>query len=138
MTPVFLDTSFLIALTAADDAHHSVALVWQRAVKAPLLTTEYVLLEFLDALVSETGRQLAASSVEAMRRHSGITIVAASTPLFDAGLALYSQRIDKIWGITDCISFVVMHQHQITDALTSDHHFEQAGFTSLLRHNPPS
>jgi uncharacterized protein len=64
--------------------------------------------------------------------------VPAATPLLDAGIALYSQRTDKLWGITDCISFVVMQRHQITEALTTDHHFEQAGFIALLRQNPPT
>jgi hypothetical protein len=37
-------------------------------------------------------------------------------------------RPDKEWSLTDCISFVAMNERNITDALTSDHHFEQAGF----------
>jgi predicted nucleic acid-binding protein len=52
--------------------------------------------------------------------------------LFDAGLELYSRRPDKEWSLTDCISFVVMEEHGLTEALTTDHHFEQAGFTALL------
>jgi predicted nucleic acid-binding protein len=46
---------------------------------------------------------------------------------------LYSQRPDKEWTLTDCISFVVMHEENLTGALTEDHHFEQAGFTALLK-----
>jgi len=41
--------------------------------------------------------------------------------------------MDKEWGLTDCISFVVMKDRKLTDVLTTDHHFEQAGFKSLLR-----
>lgn len=52
---------------------------------------------------------------------------------FDAALDLYSRRLDKGWSFTDCLSFLVMQRYGITDALTSDHHFEQAGFTALLR-----
>jgi predicted nucleic acid-binding protein len=44
----------------------------------------------------------------------------------------YESRPDKAWSLTDCISFVVMNQHGLTEALTGDHHFEQAGFTALL------
>ena len=51
----------------------------------------------------------------------------------DAGLALYANRTDKDWSLTDCISFVVMNERGITDALTGDHHFEQAGFAALLK-----
>jgi hypothetical protein len=46
---------------------------------------------------------------------------------------LYFQRRDKEWSLTDCISFTVMSDEGLTDALTGDHHFEQAGFTALLR-----
>jgi uncharacterized protein len=41
-------------------------------------------------------------------------------------------RRDKEWSLTDCISFVVMKERGLTEALTADHHFEQAGFKALL------
>ena len=46
---------------------------------------------------------------------------------------MYRSRNDKAWSLTDCISFVVMEQEGLTEALTGDHHFEQAGFTALLK-----
>ena len=49
------------------------------------------------------------------------------------GVALYAERPDKDWSLTDCISFVVMRKMDITEALTGDRHFEQAGFTALLK-----
>jgi hypothetical protein len=49
------------------------------------------------------------------------------------GVQLYAQRPDKEWSLTDCISFVVMTQEGIFDALTGDRHFEQAGFVALLK-----
>ena len=55
-------------------------------------------------------------------------MVLASHELFTAGVELYCQRPDKDWSLTDCISFVVMKHGQITEALATDHHFEQAGF----------
>lgn len=61
-----------------------------------------------------------------------MTIVPFSTELFDRGIALYSERRDKQWPLTDCISFVVMADHGLTHALTGDRHFEQAGFRRLL------
>ena len=57
----------------------------------------------------------------------------ASHSLFQEGVQLYNARPDKDWSLTDCISFVVMQEHGLTDALTGDHHFEQAGFTALLK-----
>jgi len=53
--------------------------------------------------------------------------------LFERGIELYTARTDKQWSRTDCISFVVMKQRSIQDALTGDHHYEQAGFTALLK-----
>ena len=63
---------------------------------------------------------------------SQVTIVPASQELFDSGLKLYSERRDKDWTLTDCISFVVMNNRELTDALTGDQHFAQAGFNVLL------
>ena len=64
-------------------------------------------------------------------------IVPASTTLLDEGIAWFAAYTDKRWSVTDCISFVVMHREGIVDALTNDHHFEQAGFRALLRAEPP-
>lgn len=58
--------------------------------------------------------------------------ISVSTELFDRAVALYAARMDKEWGITDCISFVVMQERGLTAALTTDAHFEQAGFRALL------
>jgi len=60
-------------------------------------------------------------------------VIPASSELFEAGLELYRSRADKQWSMTDCISFVVMRREGITDALTADRRFEQAGFHVLLR-----
>jgi predicted nucleic acid-binding protein len=57
-------------------------------------------------------------------------------PLFAAGLSLYQERLDKNWSLTDCLSFAVMAQHGLTEALTGDHHFSQAGFAALLMEAP--
>lgn len=62
-----------------------------------------------------------------------IEIVPPTLALFDMGLALYADRPDKQWSLTDCISFVVMRQHGLSEALTGDHHFEQAGYRAMLR-----
>jgi hypothetical protein len=56
----------------------------------------------------------------------------SSNELFAAGVELYATRPDKEWSLTDCISFVVMEREGLTDALTGDRHFEQAGFKVLL------
>ena len=97
------------------------------------MTTEYVLVEFVNLLSMPGRRRLAHSVVANARANPAIQVVPATAPLFDAGLALHAQRSDKSWSLTDCISFVVMQQRGMTEALTGDRHFEQAGFTALLR-----
>ena len=67
-----------------------------------------------------------------MRADPLVTIVPSDPALLDRGIALYDQRPDKSWSLTDCISFVIMQDHDLLDALTGDHHFEQAGFNVLM------
>ena len=71
--------------------------------------------------------------IEYFHRAVNIEIVGLTTDLFNEAFALYRARDDKNWGMTDCISFVVMRQVGIQNALTHDQHFSQAGFTALLR-----
>ena len=61
-----------------------------------------------------------------------IETVTVDTPLLERALALYGSRSDKDWGLTDCISFVVMREHGLIGVLTTDRHFAQAGFHNLL------
>ena len=68
----------------------------------------------------------------ALRNDPTVKIVPSSNELFAAGVELYATRSDKEWSLTDCISFVVMEREGLTDALTGDRHFEQAGFKVLL------
>ena len=62
-----------------------------------------------------------------------VRIIPASRDLLERGFQLLSHSMDKAWSLTDCTSFVVMQEEGLTDALTTDHHFEQAGFTVLLQ-----
>jgi uncharacterized protein len=133
MNPRFIDTSFLLALLLSDDQLHEKAIQVQGEIVGPLVTTEYVLVELADALTSEPHRTIAVEAIELLRSTSTVRIIPASTLLMDLGLERFASRADKRWGLTDCISFVVMEQEEISAALTADHHFEQAGFVALLR-----
>jgi predicted nucleic acid-binding protein len=68
-----------------------------------------------------------------LQANPDILVVPVSDQLLREGVHLYGQRLDKEWSLTDCISFVVMQREGITEALTGDHHFEQAGFIALLK-----
>lgn len=133
MRTVFVDTSCYLALINGDDEHHSEAVRIQRTQRALLLTTEYVLVELLDGLASRGMRRQAAHAVASILSDPVVSVIPASSELFAAAFRLYRARGDKDWGLTDCMSFVVMQQYGVTDALTADRHFEQAGFRALLR-----
>jgi uncharacterized protein len=67
----------------------------------------------------------------------GVEVIPFETEQIEAAVALYASRHDKSWSLTDCLSFVVMRAFHITEALTADHHFRQAGFHPLLLGDPP-
>jgi hypothetical protein len=71
--------------------------------------------------------------VEELLNDPGAVFVPASPALFRQGRALFAARPDKEWSLVDCISFVVMKQRRLKEALTTDRHFVQAGFRALLR-----
>jgi uncharacterized protein len=133
---ILVDTSFLMALAVPQDALHLRAAAWSEVVRDRLVTTEYVLVEFMNALSSPRNRGRAHALFNAFQNHPAIEIVTSSTDLFRIGVALHRQRPDQSWSLTDCISFAVMQQRRINQALTHDHHFEQAGFAALLREDP--
>lgn len=129
----FVDTSYLLALVHQRDAFHEAAARWQRQAEGRLVTTSYVLLETANGLSHHAYRLTAAALISEIRSASEFRVVPGSEPLMDAGLNLFRSRTDKDWSLTDCISFFVMREQGITEALTADHHFEQAGFKALLR-----
>lgn len=136
MNPVFVDTAAWIALINFRDALHSQAqAVYADLVrrKVPLVISDFVLLEVADALGTPPLRVQTIAFVNRLRQ-GVIEIVPLSENLMDKGWALYGQRPDKEWGLTDCTSFGVMQGRSITEAFTSDHHFTQAGFRTLLSH----
>lgn len=133
---IFVDTSYLLALAMSNDALHEVAIAWSNAVAGPLLTTEFVLLEFVNQLSAPRHRALASRIVKRMYEDESFRIVSASTRIFRAGLELHTERQDKSWSLTDCISLVAMREAGVNMALTHDVHFQQMGFRSLLRELP--
>jgi predicted nucleic acid-binding protein len=82
--------------------------------------------------LSAVNRCGATEFIQRCYRTSNIQVVSVDTALLMAALDLYQSRPDKDWGLTDCISFVVMQQQGLVDAVTSDPHFRQAGFRTLM------
>lgn len=131
--PLFIDTSYILALVNTRDEFHLQAKNVADQVNDKLITTEAVLTEVGNALAKPQWREIAVETLEDMRNDDDVEILSVDSELFSKALKFYSSRIDKEWGLTDCISFVVMKDRKLKDALTSDHHFEQAGFQALLR-----
>ncbi len=130
---LFLDTFFVQALLNPKDAHHSRAraLFPHVQASAEVIVTEAVLTEVGNAL-SASERHLASAFIRRCYTEPNITVVPVDTPLLLRALELYEHRSDKEWGLTDCISFVVMRERGVVDAATGDRHFRQAGFRPLL------
>lgn len=133
MTKIFVDSFYLLALFNGRDAAHERAVAASKQLQDDLISTDWVFVETADALCDPVNRRGCGLFVDDLRRSSRFEIEPASRELFDAGWELYKKRPDKEWSLTDCISFVVMQNRGIADALTGDHHFEQAGFRALLK-----
>lgn len=127
MNKVFVDTAAWIALLNIDDFWH------EKATKLRLslldrgdlfVTSNFVLLEVADALNSVRLRKSVSTFLSNIHRIKSVKIIGLSDDLFESGLKLYQSRLDKDWGLTDCISFVIMQNEGITEAFTTDKHFE--------------
>jgi uncharacterized protein len=137
MKPVFLDTSFAISLSVKSDLLHprAVQLAEQmRLENAKLVTTRAVILEIGNSLSKLRYRRAAILLLESLEQDSQVDIIEINTDLYEKAFELFCTRPDKEWGLVDCISFVIMTQNQIQQALSADHHFLQAGFEALLVH----
>ena len=132
MNAIFADTFFYVALVSRNDANHSKAVELSRQLIGPIVTTAWVLTEIGDALAAPRQRPVFRLLLDSLLADSRVSIVPPSKQLFDLGVDLYDSRPDKEWSLTDCISFTVMQQMKLREALTGDHHFEQAGFRALL------
>ncbi|MBI1903469.1 MAG: type II toxin-antitoxin system VapC family toxin [Planctomycetia bacterium] len=130
---MFADTSFYVAIANRHDLHHVAAARFAQGFRGMMVTTDFVLVEFGNWMSRTGDRPVFVRLVEQLLADPQCNIVPATRTLFDAGRNLYVQRPDKNWSLTDCTSFVVMRDQNIAEALTADHHFEQAGFAVLLK-----
>jgi predicted nucleic acid-binding protein len=133
MNDVFADTYYFVAMLSPSGEAHRRALARSAGRQGRLVTTAWVLTEVANSLHRVGDRSIFVETLHELRSDPDVLILPPDSALFEAGLSLYAARPDKEWSLTDCISFVVMQQMSITEALTGDHHFEQAGFQALLR-----
>lgn len=136
MRRVFADTGYWVALLNHRDELHQKAQDLSKSMgEVYIFTSEMVLAEVLNDFSKrgELFRQTAIDLIETLYSHPNVTVVKQSSSQFQDGFLLYKQRPDKQWSITDCVSFQIMAEYGITEALAYDKHFEQAGFIALLR-----
>lgn len=116
----------------SDDPAHSRALA-ESKINRTIVTTEFVLLELGNACARSVDHEDFFELLDAMRASARVKVIPADSHLLNRGLELMAARPDKDWPLTDCISFIVMEDEGLKVALTSDRHFEQAGFVALLK-----
>jgi uncharacterized protein len=133
MSALLADTSFFVAYLNPRDEHHGLAFEWMTASSQRIVTSDWVLAELGNYLAEGPNRRLWGPLVRALSAEQRVEIVSADHPSFLDAFRLYVRRPDKSWSFTDCTSFGLMKSRKITEALTTDHHFEQAGFTVLLK-----
>ena len=132
MNAVFADTFYFLALLDERDSGHISAVAASR-IRRPIVTTEFILLEVADGCARAEDHDDFLALLEGMRNNPRFTIVPLSSALLQQGIEHFARHKDKDWSLTDCISFVVMKEQGILEALTADRNFEQAGFKVLLR-----
>ena len=133
MKRVFADTYFLLAVVNVKERDHEAALRYFAAEDLEFITTAWVISEVAASLAPAARRAGFVRLYAELRDDPNFTILPASQQRFLQGLELYGKRPDKDWSLTDCISFVTMEQEGLSEALTGDHHFEQAGFRALFQ-----
>ena len=136
MRHFFADTFYWVALLSRHDAWHEQVTAFNHTLLREdlFLTTDAIILEFLAAFSGAGAylRQQAVARVEAMLLNPYIRVIEATRAQLLDGLALYKNRPDKEYSLTDCISMQVMRREGLTEILTNDHHFTQEGFRILF------
>lgn len=128
---IFVDTSFVIALINERDQYYFAAQELVELYDEELLvTSEAVLFEVANAL-SRAYKKEAIKVIETLLESENVEVVRLTVELFNRAFVLYKKYEDKDWGLVDCLSFVIMEEKNVNEALTFDRHFSQAGFKVL-------
>lgn len=129
---MFLDTSGLFCVVHRDEPEHQEAASLFRAARMRL-THNYVLAEFVALCQTRRlDRVTSLAFAREMVENPTVEVVWVSQDIHRAALRYLQSRLDKSYSLCDAVSFVLMQERGLIDALTTDHHFEQAGFRRLL------
>ena len=129
----FLDTAYVLALLNQKDTYHKQAKAMLPSMHSAheVWLTEAVLIEIANALAS-SNRSAAVAFINSCYFTPNVRVVSVDSKLLKRAVDFYKNRQDKEWGLTDCISFIVMDDNDLAEAFTTDDHFQQAGFRALL------
>jgi uncharacterized protein len=133
MTEYYADTSLFVAFLNPRDEFHNLAVDFIQDESHLLVTSPWVIVELGNFLSKWSARRRFVSFVRDLSTDSQVQIEPLNYEALQRGLDLYDRRPDKRWSMTDCISFVIMRDRGLTEALTTDHHFVQAGFKIFLK-----
>lgn len=132
MIKTFADTAYIVALVSERDENHEKAVELSiEYERKPIVITDAVMLEIGNAL-AKSHKTESIFLIEKFLNTAETEVIRLDETLFEKAFELYKSHEDKTWGLVDCISFVVMRENGITDALTADKHFVQAGFRALM------
>ena len=136
MQEIFADTAHWIALQLPEDELHQAAMGLLDFLSSGIriITSELVLFEFLNHFSGrgKASRRTAVETWHQLHSSSIVSVIPATEGLLKEAVKQYHKHLDKGWSLTDCSSFAIMWERNIHAALTADHHFEQAGFRTLL------
>lgn len=137
MDDIFVDTAGWGHLVDVSQAYHRLAASIYRSARRDgrkLVTTNYILAELVALLTSplRIPRLHQIEFIDSIKNSPHVQVIHIDAELDAQAWRLLSQRPDKTWSLVDCASFVVMQRNGLSDALTTDHHFAQAGFVPLL------
>ena len=131
MSPIFVDSGYLVSLELESDQHHADAVNhWQtvRVSDIDLVTTSLVLSEAVTFLNSRRRHDKAVAVGNWLLQGSGIRMIFVDEPLLMEGWDYFKRHDDKRYSLADCVSFVVMERYDIYTAYAFDRNFNQAGF----------
>jgi predicted nucleic acid-binding protein len=138
MSDVFVDTAGWGHLIDPKQSCHALTVSIYRAGRRSgrrFVTTNYIITELVALSISplQLSRPVMIEFIKSLKASPYVEVVYVNQAIDEQAWKLLVQRPDKRWSLVDCVSFVVMWQRGITEALTSDYHFEQAGFLRLLK-----
>ena len=136
MKACFADAFYYIALLDRKDQFHQRVAEFAVGFSGFYITTRWILAEVGNALAGTRHRAGVADFLRDIEADPSVKIIAESDAVYSRGVVLFGQRPDKEWSLTDCISIIVMQDEGLSDALTRDHHFKQAGFVPIFADAP--